>query len=47
MLENKTTPLPIPIQPVYFACRDAEPGRADNNRVSSVNNISLTTLEGR
>jgi len=47
MLENKTTPLPIPTQPVYFARRDAKPGGANNNSVSSVNDMSLTALEGR
>ncbi|XP_062226864.1 G-type lectin S-receptor-like serine/threonine-protein kinase At4g27290 [Phragmites australis] len=33
MLENKTTPLPIPMRPVYFARWDAEPGRAGDNKV--------------
>ena len=47
LLENKTTPFPIPMQPVYFASRDAEPGRAENNRVSSMNDMSLTVLEAR
>ncbi|TVU16224.1 hypothetical protein EJB05_39776, partial [Eragrostis curvula] len=47
MLENKTKSLPLPMQPVYFARRDAEPGQASDNRVFSVNNMSLTTLEGR
>jgi hypothetical protein len=47
MLENKTTPLPVPMQPVYFSCRDADPGRAGNGRVLSMNDMSLTTLECR
>ncbi|TVU16239.1 hypothetical protein EJB05_39791, partial [Eragrostis curvula] len=47
MLENKTTPLPLPIQPVYFAHRDAKPGQTNDNRVLSVNKMSLTALEGR
>ncbi|CAM0148072.1 unnamed protein product [Urochloa decumbens] len=49
MLENKTTPLPLPIpmQPVYFASRDTDPGRAGKDRVFSVNDMSLTALEGR
>ena len=47
MLENKTTPLPTPMQPVYFSCRDADPGRAGNSRVLSMNDMSLTALEGR
>lgn len=47
MLESKTTPLPIPLQPVYFACRDAEPGRGRANTVLSLNEMSLSVLEGR
>ncbi|KAK3141412.1 hypothetical protein QOZ80_4BG0333580 [Eleusine coracana subsp. coracana] len=47
MLENKTTPLPVPKQPVYFAHRNAEPEQASNKRVSSTNDVSLTTIEGR
>ncbi|CAN6277051.1 unnamed protein product [Urochloa humidicola] len=47
MLENKTTQLPIPMQPMYFARRDAEPGRTNNNRVLSLNGMSFTELEGR
>ena len=43
MLENKTTPLPTPMQPVYFSCRDTGLVRADN----SMNDMSLTALEGR
>jgi ribosomal protein S12 methylthiotransferase accessory factor YcaO len=46
MLENKTTLLPVPVQPVYFARRNAEPKRP-NNIVSSVNGMSLTAPEGR
>jgi hypothetical protein len=47
MLENKTTPLLIPIQPVYFARRDARPENAADDRVLSVNDMSLTVLEAR
>ncbi|CAN6236356.1 unnamed protein product [Urochloa humidicola] len=47
MLESKTTPLPIPLQPVYFARRDAEPGRGSDDKVLSINDMSLTVLEGR
>lgn len=47
MLESKTTPLPIPLQPMYFACRDAKPGRGSDDRVLSMNDLSLTVLEGR
>jgi len=45
LLENKTTPLLIPIQTVYFARRDARPENAADDRVLSVNDMSLTTLE--
>ncbi|CAN6277053.1 unnamed protein product [Urochloa humidicola] len=47
MLENRTTPLPTPKQPVYFALRDYEPERAGDDRESSINDTSLTTVEGR
>ncbi|GJN26330.1 hypothetical protein PR202_gb14253 [Eleusine coracana subsp. coracana] len=47
MLENKTTPLPVPKQPVYFARRDAKHVQSTDNRVFSVNGMSLTALEGR
>jgi hypothetical protein len=46
MLESKTTPLPTPLQPLYFARRDAEHGRGGDNRVPSMNGMSLTVLEG-
>ncbi|XP_025824744.1 G-type lectin S-receptor-like serine/threonine-protein kinase B120 isoform X3 [Panicum hallii] len=49
MLESKTTPLPTPLQPVYFAFgrRDAQPGRGSDNRVPSMNDMRLTVLGGR
>ncbi|WVZ87301.1 hypothetical protein U9M48_033958, partial [Paspalum notatum var. saurae] len=47
MLENKATPLPTPIQPVYFARRVAQPGMAGDNNEFSVNDLSLTVQEGR
>ncbi|KAL6651966.1 hypothetical protein ACP70R_010891 [Stipagrostis hirtigluma subsp. patula] len=47
MLENEFTPLPVPLQPVYFARRDPEPGNFGNNRELSMNGMSLTALEGR
>jgi hypothetical protein len=47
MLENKTTPLPMPLQAVYSVRRDAEPARVDNNRVLSLNAMSFTEVEGR
>ncbi|WVZ87316.1 hypothetical protein U9M48_033971 [Paspalum notatum var. saurae] len=40
MLENKTTPLPTPMQHVHFACRDLEPENASD---LSINDMSLTT----
>ena len=46
MLENKTTPLPTPKQPVYFV-RDYKPRKASDNMASSINDVSLTTLQGR
>ncbi|XP_021318960.1 G-type lectin S-receptor-like serine/threonine-protein kinase B120 [Sorghum bicolor] len=48
MLENKTTPLPTPNQPTYFALRDSyRPEKAVDNKEFSVNDMSLTVLEGR
>ncbi|KAG2571429.1 hypothetical protein PVAP13_7KG107300 [Panicum virgatum] len=47
MLESKSTPLPTPLQPVYFGRRDAEPGRGSDNRIPSMNDMSLTVVEGR
>jgi hypothetical protein len=47
MLENNSTPLPIPMEPVCFALRNVEPGKTGDNRVSSVNNMSLMAIEGR
>ena len=47
LLENRTTTLLIPIQHVYFARRDPRPENAADDRVLSVNDMSLTALEGR
>ncbi|CAN6241026.1 unnamed protein product [Urochloa humidicola] len=47
MLENKTTPLATPMEPMYFARRDATPANADDGNALTTNDISLTTLEGR
>ncbi|TKW06775.1 hypothetical protein SEVIR_7G262800v4 [Setaria viridis] len=47
MLENKTIQLPIPMQPMYFARRDAEPGRNGDNMAFSSNDMGFTELEGR
>ncbi|KAG0527649.1 hypothetical protein BDA96_06G251300 [Sorghum bicolor] len=47
MLENETTPVPVPIQPMYFSYRGTTQGTEENTS-SSTNNMSLTTvLEGR
>ncbi|KAJ1272952.1 hypothetical protein BS78_06G242400 [Paspalum vaginatum] len=47
MLENKMKPLPTPKQPIYFALREYEPREAGNIREFSINDTSLTALEGR
>jgi len=49
MLENETTALSIPKQPVYLAQRYSEAQRTtgENTSSSSVNNMSVTVLEGR
>ena len=48
MLENKMTPLPTPKQPTYFALRDyCPPRKTVDNKQLSINDISLTVLEGR
>jgi hypothetical protein len=47
MLENKSTPLPKPKQPIYFALRNHKPGKEGDSRESSINDVSLTVLEGR
>jgi len=47
MLENETTPLPEPKQPVYFPRRCSKPGKTSDNTESSMNDMSLTVLEGR
>ncbi|XP_039821677.1 G-type lectin S-receptor-like serine/threonine-protein kinase B120 [Panicum virgatum] len=47
MLESKSTPLPTPQHPLYFARRDAEPARGSDDRVPSMNDMSLTVVEGR
>ncbi|RCV35589.1 hypothetical protein SETIT_7G251700v2 [Setaria italica] len=45
MLENESTPLPAPKQPVYFSPQGSE--KAGDNTESSMNGLSLTALEGR
>lgn len=47
MLENKDTPLSVPVQPMYFARRVVETGHANQDRLLSVNDMSLTAIEGR
>ncbi|TVT98132.1 hypothetical protein EJB05_56584, partial [Eragrostis curvula] len=47
MLENKSTPLPIPMHPVYFACRDAKPLQASDSVLFSNNDMTLPVLGGR
>ncbi|KAL6844530.1 hypothetical protein ACP4OV_026203 [Aristida adscensionis] len=47
MLENESTRLPTPKQPVYFAQRGPESGDGSSNRELSVNGMSHTALEGR
>jgi hypothetical protein len=47
MLENRTTPLPTPKQPSYFAQRGYEPRKAGDHREVSMNDLSMTALEGR
>ncbi|KAF0890874.1 hypothetical protein E2562_004348 [Oryza meyeriana var. granulata] len=47
MLENETTALSAPIQPLYFAHRTSEAKQTGENTSSSINDMSLTVLEGR
>uniref|UniRef100_A0ACD5V390 Uncharacterized protein n=1 Tax=Avena sativa TaxID=4498 RepID=A0ACD5V390_AVESA len=47
MLENDSTALSTPKEPVYFAQRNSEAKETGENTSSSMNNMSLTVLEGR
>ncbi|KAE8811354.1 putative serine/threonine-protein kinase receptor [Hordeum vulgare] len=47
MLENETTSLSTPQRPVYFAYRNSEAKETGENTSSSMNNMSVTMLEGR
>ncbi|XP_062226870.1 receptor-like serine/threonine-protein kinase SD1-8 [Phragmites australis] len=47
MLENETTELSVPKQPVYFSQRYSGAQETGENTGSSMNNTSLTVLEGR
>ncbi|KAM0913150.1 hypothetical protein ACQ4PT_012362 [Festuca glaucescens] len=47
MLENKTTFLPAPKQPVYFAVSNCGDGEGSGSMENSLNGVSITTLKGR
>ncbi|KAJ1272971.1 hypothetical protein BS78_06G244200 [Paspalum vaginatum] len=47
MLENETTPLSVPKQPVYFSQRYPEVQGIGEDSTSSMNDMSVTVLEGR
>ncbi|XP_051218841.2 receptor-like serine/threonine-protein kinase SD1-7 isoform X1 [Lolium perenne] len=47
MLENKTTFLPAPKQPVYFAVSNCGDGEGSESMENSLNGVSITTLKGR
>jgi hypothetical protein len=47
MIENQNALLPTPKQPIYFAESNYEDGEAREIMENSVNEISMTTLEGR
>ena len=48
MLENETTALSVPKQPVFFSQRYSEAQETGENTSSSTNNMSMTVLsEGR
>ncbi|TVU16234.1 hypothetical protein EJB05_39786, partial [Eragrostis curvula] len=47
MLENETTLLPAPKEPIYFTTRNNEVEELRRNMESSLNASSITTLEGR
>jgi hypothetical protein len=47
MLENEDMPHPIPTQPIYFVQRHYESEEPREYSDKSVNNVSLTILEGR
>jgi hypothetical protein len=44
MLENETTELSVPKQPVYFSQRYSEVQETGENTSSSMNNMSMTVL---
>ncbi|KAK3143617.1 hypothetical protein QOZ80_4AG0302610 [Eleusine coracana subsp. coracana] len=47
MLENESIELSVPKQPVYFSQRYSDAQETGENTSSSMNNMSLTVLEGR
>ncbi|XP_047062042.1 G-type lectin S-receptor-like serine/threonine-protein kinase B120 isoform X1 [Lolium rigidum] len=47
MIENQNALLPTPKQPIYFAESNYEGGEAREMMENSMNEISITTLEGR
>jgi hypothetical protein len=47
MIENQSALLPTPKQPIYFSLSSNEGGEAKESMENSVNEMSLTTLEGR
>jgi len=47
MLENETTPLPTPKEPLYFTIRNYETDRSSEYIQRSLNKMSITTLEAR
>ncbi|KAL6651970.1 hypothetical protein ACP70R_010895 [Stipagrostis hirtigluma subsp. patula] len=47
MLENETAPLPTPKQPVYFTIRNDGADQSNEYVRRSLNNMSITTVEGR
>jgi hypothetical protein len=47
MIENQNALLPTPKQPIYFAESNYEGAEARESMENSVNEMSITTLEGR
>jgi hypothetical protein len=47
MIENQNALLPTPKQPIYFAESNYEGGEAREMMENSMNEMSITTLEGR
>jgi hypothetical protein len=47
MIENQSTPLPTPKQPIYFALSSYEGGESKESMENSMNAMSITAIEGR